>query len=876
MIGQTISHYKITEKLGEGGMGVVYKAQDTKLSRSVALKFLRSEATENADAKARFLREAQAAAALDHENVCTVYEIDEADGQTFLSMAYLEGETVREKTKTRPLKIEEALDIAIQTALGLQAAHEKEIVHRDIKSANLIVTPRGQVKITDFGLAQLAEQSRLTKTAMILGTPAYMSPEQARREPTDRRTDIWSLGVVIYEMLTGKLPFEGEREDAVAYAVVHQEPEPITALRVGVPVDLDRVIAKAMAKDPNERYQHIDEILVDLRGLRKEVQTETASVTRPAPARTPQSQHTPWLFASAAVLVALAVTAGAFLGLFESERPVTQEPLQAVPFTAYPGEEIDPDFSPDGEQVAFSWNGEKQDNPDIYVKRLRSDPPVRLTSHPAPDYSPAWSPDGRWIAFQRWDDVQGSVLLIPSIGGPERKMADLEGERGSVSDRMAWLPDSAGLIVAHGHPGSIFLVSIETGERRELIAGRDFGGAGSNLVLSPAGQTLVFTDSRRLHLLDLGADFEPIAPPRPVGDTGLRLAFPVAWSPDGSDLIVESHPSFKRELVRLPLAEPNRVRSLTFAGPGSNGGSVSARTNRLVFSKRHYDWNLAVLRRSGVEPGVWQFGSFPSTTRLEGGPRFSPDGKQLVFESDRSGTFGIWISGADGSDARELWVVDGVQSGMPHWSPDGRRVVFDSLAESEGSDFGIEVIHSSGGSPLPVTDDPAYEQMPSWSADGNRIYFISNRTGRFEVYWIPATGGEAEQITEGGGGVPFESPDGKFVYFLEGGLTFTGSSPLWRIPTAGGEKSLVLEKVWARNYALSRSGIYFIEPPRKTGGSFSFKFLDSASGDLRTLAKLRAGEAPGFGLTVSPDEQTIIYTEISAYGSDLMLVEGFE
>ena len=217
MAGQTISHYKVNAELGRGGMGIVYKAEDTKLKRPVALKFLRSTVLEDEEHKERFLREAQAA--LDHPNICTVYEIDEADGQTFLSMAYLERETVKEKIKARSLKLEEALDIAIQTAQGLQAAHEKGIVHRDIKGANLMVTPRGQVKIMDFGLAQLAEQSRLTKTTTILGTPAYISPEQARRRPTDRRTDIWSLEVVIHELVTGRLPFEGERQEAILYAI---------------------------------------------------------------------------------------------------------------------------------------------------------------------------------------------------------------------------------------------------------------------------------------------------------------------------------------------------------------------------------------------------------------------------------------------------------------------------------------------------------------------------------------------------------------------------------------------------------------------------------------------------------------------------------
>ena len=268
MVGSTISHYKITAKLGEGGMGVVYKAEDTKLERPVALKFLRSDAIEDEEHKARFLREARAAASLNHPNICVIHEIDEVDGSPFIAMELIEGDSVKERIKARPLKLEDALDIACQAAQGLQAAHEKGIVHRDIKSANLMVAPRGQVKILDFGLAQLAERSQLTKTATILGTPAYMSPEQAQKQPTDRRTDIWSLAVVIYEMVAGKLPFEGERLEAVLYAIGREEPEPLTAQRVDVPVELDRIVAKAMAKSPDERYQHIDEMLVDLKALR--------------------------------------------------------------------------------------------------------------------------------------------------------------------------------------------------------------------------------------------------------------------------------------------------------------------------------------------------------------------------------------------------------------------------------------------------------------------------------------------------------------------------------------------------------------------------------------------------------------------------------
>ena len=286
---QTISHYRLLEKLGEGGMGVVYKAEDTKLKRLVALKFLRSGVLEDEEHRERFLREAQAAASLNHPNISTIYEIDEVEGLPFIAMELVEGESIKQKIKMRPLELDQAIEIVVQTLQGLQAAHEKGIVHRDIKGSNLMLTPKGQVKIMDFGLAQLAERSQLTKTATILGTPAYMSPEQARRQPIDRRTDIWSVGVVVYEMLTGRLPFEGERQEAVLYAIGNEEPDPITALRSGLPVELDRIVSKAMAKNPDERYQHVDEMLVDLRSMRKAAETggDIGDIGRGTPRRTP-------------------------------------------------------------------------------------------------------------------------------------------------------------------------------------------------------------------------------------------------------------------------------------------------------------------------------------------------------------------------------------------------------------------------------------------------------------------------------------------------------------------------------------------------------------------------------------------------------------
>ncbi|MFQ5864589.1 MAG: protein kinase [bacterium] len=269
MIGQTISHYKILEKLGEGGMGAVYKAEDTKLKRIVALKLLTSQAVGDEEEKRRFVHEAQAAAVLDHPNICTVYEIDEAGGQSFIVMAHIDGQSLKEKIESGLLKLDETLDIAIQVAQGLEEAHEKGIVHRDIKSGNIMVTKKGQAKIMDFGLAQLSGRTKITKTGTTLGTVAYMSPEQAQGQTVNCRTDIWSLGVVLYEMTTGQLPFKGDYDQAVVYSVLNEEPEPITALRTGVPMELERIVLKALSKSPEERYQHADEILTDLRRMKK-------------------------------------------------------------------------------------------------------------------------------------------------------------------------------------------------------------------------------------------------------------------------------------------------------------------------------------------------------------------------------------------------------------------------------------------------------------------------------------------------------------------------------------------------------------------------------------------------------------------------------
>jgi eukaryotic-like serine/threonine-protein kinase len=268
MIGKTVSHFRILGKLGEGGMGVVYEAEDTNLKRTVALKFLSPELTKDPQATARFIQEAQAAAALDHPNICAVYEIAETEGTTYIAMPYIKGGSLKDRIGAGPLPLEEALDVAVQIAEGLKEAHERGIIHRDIKPANIMLTEKGQAKIMDFGLAKLAGAADVTKTLTVMGTPAYMSPEQAKGEAVDRRTDTWQFGATLYEMLTGGTPFGPRSDQALLYSIVHETPAPPTRLRPEIPVPLERIVQKALEKDRLFRYQSMTEVLADLKAVR--------------------------------------------------------------------------------------------------------------------------------------------------------------------------------------------------------------------------------------------------------------------------------------------------------------------------------------------------------------------------------------------------------------------------------------------------------------------------------------------------------------------------------------------------------------------------------------------------------------------------------
>ena len=401
MVGQTISHYKLVSQLGKGGMGVVYKAEDTQLRRTVALKFLPRETLDEEEVKARLLREAQAAASLDHPNICQVFGIHEEDGETFIAMAYIDGPSLAEKIKERPLPLDEALTIAVQIAEGVHEAHEQGVVHRDIKPQNILLNSKGQVKILDFGLASLTGRSKLTKTGTMLGTPAYMAPEQLEGKEVDRRADIWALGCVLYEMLTQKTPFDAEYEQAIGYGILNEDPEPASAQRADVSPEVDRLLSKTLAKEPAERYQHADDLLAELRVLRN-----SSTAPKRAPRSSPPGTVTlpSWQLRLERGLLALAALAALGLAALYFSTPTGDAPVDrnVRHFSFAPTDGVRTDsystdlaISPNGRYIAFvAGSADRRLRiPDLEQQQARA---IEGTEGAR---GPFWSPVSDFIGF---------------------------------------------------------------------------------------------------------------------------------------------------------------------------------------------------------------------------------------------------------------------------------------------------------------------------------------------------------------------------------------------------------------------------------------------------------------------------------------------
>jgi serine/threonine protein kinase len=897
VIGKAVSHYRVVEKLGGGGMGVVYLAEDLKLRREVALKVLPDQITRDHGAVERFEQEARAAASINHPNICTIYEIGEHEGAPYIAMELLEGETLKHKLLSKPLPLDTLLDWAIQVADGLEASHAHGILHRDLKPANLFITKRGQAKILDFGLAKLAPRPPRARavsasTTMITvqtdaghtaGTPAYMSPEQARAESLDARTDLFSLGVVLYEMATGRLPFEGTSTAIVMASILRDVQEDPLRLNPALPAELARIITKALEKDKDLRYQSAADLRADLKRLQRDTQSGNSIALPVSKGTNPRGdrqngrlplvaivakRHLAWWAVLAALL---AFSLFVFLRPHPASTPFYDS---AVSLTSEAGTQLCPSFAPDGERVVFSWDGANQNNYDIYVTQIGAQAPLRLTTDARSDLSPAWSPDGRTIAFLRvTSDNTAEVLLTPALaGGAERRIAEVALPGFQNYRFLSWSPDNQWLAVpdvrSAGGNFSLFLLSVNTGAKRRLTL-PPVGYDDWDPAFSPDGTHLAFVRHAGaegdVYVLPLTPDLEGQGEPKRLTFDYRPIGSP-AWTHDSRALLTTRFAlPGRHSLWKITLSNPPRTEPLPISTDNAFALALAPRGDRLVYTRQTINTNIwsvdlpvhkpARVMRSVPRP--WSFSSREDQT-----PSFSPDGQQVAFQSTRSGWSEIWMADRDGSHLRQVTELRGSVAGFP---PDGQRIVFHSRQQSYPRLFLLDLLT---GRSRPLSFPAVYEFMPSWSHDGKWIYFASRRSGGTQVWRVAADGaGALAPITNHGGGAPLESADGRFLFYTK---PIPG---LWRMPLSGGEEQQVFSDAVAESaYAPGRTGVYFIRQ-ESTGGKQSLVFFRFSDQQMITLAEIP--RPVDLGLAVSHDERTILYAQIDHVSSELMLVDKF-
>lgn len=638
----------------------------------------------------------------------------------------------------------------------------------------------------------------------------------------------------------------------------------------GTHVDYDRGLNAAVTRlrqalaDAADRPRYVE--TVARRGYRfiapVEGLMEPAAVSPAPPHRGPAKRHLVWILTACAAIAAVPI---AFL-LTRRESPLP--PPHVTPLTSYTGLETEPSFSPDGSQVAFSWNGEAQTNFDIYVQTVGSSAPLRLTTGGAADRSPAWSPDGRSIAF--WRDGQGIFLVSPT-GGAERRLIASSNASGQIS----WSADSRHIVFATGTAESnergMFAVTAEGSRARRLIAPEPAAHL-RDPAISPDGRWLAYahcygTPNCDLAMAEVDAQLNIVSPARSLASKIIQLRG-IAWTPDSSAILFSQGPDWGYPGQRLwrvgtrPGASP---QLLSYAPARTGFPAISRAGSRLVYSTRVGDPDLY-----RIENGVFSRSAL-SSTQLDMSAEFSPDGRRVAFASPRSGTPEIWVADAEGPNSIRLTFSR--MSGSPRWSPDGKWIVYDT--QVSGANWDIHIVNAAGGQSTPVVRHPSLDYGPSFSRDGKWIYFASNRGGTEDVYRVAVDGGSPERLTNGGGGPALESADGKSVYFLKSeGEPGAGCHSLFELRMPEGPARKVAEAVCNRAFVVTLQGIYYVTG-RLDGGAFKVQLLEAPSGRVRTLASSNDRFYLAQGLTVSPDGRVLLLAGSYQSGADLYLVENF-
>jgi serine/threonine protein kinase len=740
LVGKRFDAYQVISVLGVGGMGEVYLARDERLNRNLALKFLPDYFTRDANSVRRFEREARAASALNHPNILTIYDIGELDGTYFIAAEYVEGRTLRQLIAKGPMRVRDALAICSQVADALDAAHEAGLVHRDIKPENIMVRPDGYVKVLDFGLVKLTENKRAhpskgnvdthtTNPGTILGTVAYMSPEQASGIEVDRRSDLFSLGVLMYELLTGVLPFSGDSTGDLLHAIIYRQPPSLDSISEDVRSQVGRLLERALEKDRDLRYQTAADFRAELKRLLRELDSgsiKSGGVSQPAR----ESRRSPPVISRpvVTVLVAFLIPASLFaVWLLRGTQRIEPSPWLAassIQVTDFPHEEFFPCLSPDGNTIVYARRGGS--DWDIFTQRVGGLNAQNLTeSFSGDDSQPALSPDGAYIAFRSERDG-GGVFVMGASGESVRRLSD----RGPAYNP-AWSWDSQEIIYSEERfrdprdravsPRRLWAVNIKTLEKR-LISTRDV----VQPQCSPNGHRLAYWASdeqsqRDIWTMTLKGDGEV----RVTNDAATDWN-PV-WSPDGKYLYFVSDRSGGMQLWRVGIEEETgRVLSEPELVP-----TPAAFSQHITLSR---DGARLAFANVGVERKLY---------------RIAIDGR---LEKVRGQSQALTLGSRQGMDL--------------DLSPDGERIVYTTVA---GAHEDLAILNSDGsGEPLWLTDDEFKDRGPRWSPDGKRIAFYSTRSGNFEIWLINADGTGLRQLTESGADkafTPLWSPDGRRLSF---------------------------------------------------------------------------------------------------------------